>query len=92
MSKKIILGTAQFGMNYGISNKSGKIKSSEIFKILNYLKKNNINSLDTASSYLSSEKEMENITKKLKKFLITTKYTFKDNKNIKSQFEKTLNF
>ena len=92
MSKKIILGTAQFGMNYGISNKSGKIKSSEIFKILNYLKKNNINSLDTASSYLSSEKEIGKYYKKTKKkFLITTKYTFKDNKNIKSQFEKTLN-
>ena len=37
--KKFILGTAQFGMNYGISNKNGKIKSNEIFKILNFLKK-----------------------------------------------------
>ena len=50
MSRKIILGTAQFGTNYGIANKSGKIKYNEIFKILNYLKKNKINSLDTASS------------------------------------------
>ena len=42
MSKKIVIGTAQFGMKYGISNKIGKIKSSEIFKILNYSKNNGI--------------------------------------------------
>ena len=29
MSKKIILGTAQFGMNYGIANKSGKIRFND---------------------------------------------------------------
>ena len=39
MDNKIILGTAQFGMKYGVANKKGKIKSKEIFKILNYLKK-----------------------------------------------------
>ena len=59
MSRKIILGTAQFGTNYGIANKSGKIKYNEIFKILNYLKKNKINSLDTASSYIKSEKKLK---------------------------------
>ena len=32
---KIILGTAQFGMKYGITNR-GKIKSSEIFRILSF--------------------------------------------------------
>ena len=39
---KIILGTAQFGMKYGIANKKGKIKHSEIFRILNFLKKKKI--------------------------------------------------
>ena len=90
MSKKIILGTAQFGMNYGIANKSGKIRFNEIFKILNYLKKNKINSLDTASSYIRSEKEIGKYYKKTnKKFQITTKFTFKNKKNIQSQFIKS---
>ena len=37
MLNRIILGTAQFGMKYGIANKKGKIKTKEIFKILNFL-------------------------------------------------------
>ena len=90
MSKKIILGTAQFGMNYGIANKSGKIKAPEIFKILHYLKKNKINYLDTASSYVSSESEIGKFYRKTKKFNVTTKYTFKNNQNI-NQFKRTLN-
>ena len=91
MSKKIILGTAQFGTNYGIANKSGKIKYNEIFKILNYLKKNKINSLDTASSYIKSEKEIGKYFKKTKKkFEITTKFTFKNKEKIQSQFKKSL--
>ena len=91
MSKKIVLGTAQFGMNYGISNKSGKIKSNEIIKILNYLKKNKINSLDTASSYIKSQKEIGKYYKRTKKkFHITTKFTFKKKEEIQSQFRKSL--
>ena len=92
MSKKIILGTAQFGMNYGIANKSGKIKAPEIFKIFHYLKKNKINYLDTASSYVSSESEIGKFYRKTKKkFNVITKYTFKNNQNIESQFKRTLN-
>ena len=92
MSKKIILGTAQFGTSYGIANKSGKIKFNEIFKILNYLKKNKINLLDTASSYIKSEKEIGKYYKKTKKkFKITTKFTFKKKEKIQSQFIKSFN-
>ena len=34
MSNKLILGTAQFGMKYGVNNKVGKIPKKEIVKIL----------------------------------------------------------
>ena len=61
MYKKIILGTAQFGMKYGISNSIGEIKLAEVFKILNFLKQKNIVSLDTARSYKSSEKKNRRI-------------------------------
>ena len=55
MQNKIILGTVQFGINYGINNTSGKIKKENIFKILNFCEKNNIFNLDTAASYGDSE-------------------------------------
>ena len=87
MSKKIVIGTAQFGMKYGISNKIGKIKSSEIFKILNYSKNNGIKYLDTANAYEKSENEIGNYLKKTKnKFNIITKYSFKNNLNLEDQF------
>lgn len=87
---KIILGTAQFGMNYGIANKKGKIKLSEIFKILNFLKKKKINILDTANSYKSSESEIGRyFFKTKKKFKIITKYSFKNSNSLSKQFKKT---
>lgn len=52
---KLALGTVQFGMDYGIANTEGKVKSSEIKKILNNAKLSGIDTLDTAISYGSSE-------------------------------------
>ena len=49
------IGTAQFGMNYGIANKSGRPNCLEVDKILEYAVKNNIRYLDTAQSYGESE-------------------------------------
>ena len=67
MYKKIILGTAQFGMQYGISNQKTKTTKNEIKKILDYLSKNKITYLDTASAYKKSEFEIGNYIKKIKK-------------------------
>jgi aryl-alcohol dehydrogenase-like predicted oxidoreductase len=53
---KLSLGTVQFGLNYGISNKNGKIKLAEAKKILQLAKDSNINLIDTAISYGDSEK------------------------------------
>jgi len=49
------LGSAQFGSDYGIANKYGKVKSSEINKILAFAYKKGINTIDTASGYGISE-------------------------------------
>jgi len=51
---KIILGTAQFGMDYGINNSNGKITNEEIYKILEYSYDNGIRQLDTAEVYGNS--------------------------------------
>ncbi|MCK9225656.1 MAG: aldo/keto reductase [Candidatus Muirbacterium halophilum] len=53
--KKIGLGTVQFGLDYGISNYKGKTSFNEVKAILDYAKKNNIITLDTASQYGDSE-------------------------------------
>lgn len=90
MYQKIILGTAQFGMDYGISNKIGKIKSKNISIILNFLKNKKINYLDTAHQYNLSEKEIGNFCKKTKKkFKIITKYTLSSNISVEKQLEQT---
>ena len=66
MLKKLALGTAQFGLNYGIANQ--KAPKSEIFNILRYAAKLNIGMLDTAYSYGESERiigqfiEKENVS------------------------------
>ena len=89
MYNKIILGTAQFGTNYGINNRTGKIKKEEIKKILNFLKEKKINFLDTANNYKKSELEIGKYVKKNKsKFKIITKYSLKNN-TIIDQFYKT---
>ena len=52
---KIVLGTAQFGMNYGIANKSGRVVQKEVSSILNFAWDNGIRYLDTAEGYGASE-------------------------------------
>ena len=53
---KIALGTAQFGLDYGISNNSGKVPIGEVKDILDFAISNDINTLDTATVYGDSEK------------------------------------
>lgn len=52
---KLVLGSVQFGINYGISNQKGKTNFSEVKEILNFAKKSNINLIDTAIAYGDSE-------------------------------------
>lgn len=51
---KLVLGTAQIGSKYGITN-SQAISKKEIKEIFNFCKINNINRIDTATSYSQSE-------------------------------------
>jgi len=53
---KLALGTVQFGLDYGVTNHDGQVSLEEVGKILKLAKKYNIDTLDTASSYGSSEK------------------------------------
>ena len=55
MTDRLCLGTAQFGMPYGIANKTGKPSGSKVFEILEYAYKVGIRTIDTASEYGDSE-------------------------------------
>jgi aryl-alcohol dehydrogenase-like predicted oxidoreductase len=48
---KLILGTVQFGLNYGINNLNGKPEKENVFEILSHAYKNGIRYLDTAELY-----------------------------------------
>jgi aryl-alcohol dehydrogenase-like predicted oxidoreductase len=58
VAKKIVLGTAQFGLNYGINNKSGRISDEELKEIFSVCIAKGIKYFDTAYSYGDSEERI----------------------------------
>lgn len=58
---KLVIGTAQFGQDYGITNDSGQVSKDETLSIIKKARSHNVTSLDTASSYGTSESILGNI-------------------------------
>ncbi len=54
-TSRLVLGTVQFGMSYGIASAGKRVSFEEAFSILNYATISGINTLDTAVSYGDSE-------------------------------------
>ena len=84
------LGTAQFGFDYGISNKTGRVSYHEIIKILEISLTKGVNFIDTARSYGVSE---ENIGRALEdldaqnEFIVCTKLDLPPDYREKSERE-----
>jgi len=55
---KLVLGTVQFGLPYGINNDSGMPSLENVFSILGFAKDNNIHFLDTAVGYGFAEERI----------------------------------
>ena len=53
---KVFLGTAQFGLDYGVTNAKGQILEKEAFELLDFSLDKGIKCLDTAYAYGESEK------------------------------------
>lgn len=70
---KLGIGTAQFGLDYGISNKEGKTPTGEVAKILALAEKNVIQVLDTAPAYGTSEEVLGKLIPDNHNFKIVTK-------------------
>ncbi|MDO6391116.1 aldo/keto reductase [Pontibacter sp. BT731] len=60
-AQRLILGTAQFGLPYGISNQRGQIPEAEVAAILSEAAKAGIDTLDTAAAYGNSETCLGNV-------------------------------
>ena len=54
-TRKLVLGTAKFGQEYGISNKFQQPNENEIIKIIEFARASGMLTLDTAMNYGSSE-------------------------------------
>ncbi len=58
---KIVLGTVQFGLDYGIANNQGKVNTNIAKNILMHAQLAGIDTLDTASVYGDSEEQLGEI-------------------------------
>ena len=78
---KIVLGTVQFGLPYGINNTIGQIQKEEVFEILNLAQKKGIVYIDTAAAYGNAEEILGEYFNSNQKhsFRVITKFSFKDN-------------
>ena len=95
--KNLCLGTAQFGLDYGITNKKGKIKNKEINFLLNRAIDANIKYFDTAFSYGDSEERIGKILKDHEIEIITKfsanvglAYTYEDINLLNKSFQLSL--
>tara|TARA_B100000700_G_scaffold49723_1_gene52666 strand:- start:988 stop:1866 length:879 start_codon:yes stop_codon:yes gene_type:complete len=70
---KYVLGTAQFGLNYGISNSTGKVSSNNIEQILRTAIHQGVNYLDTANVYGDAEEKIGKFFDLTKQFKLITK-------------------
>ncbi|MDZ8085254.1 MAG: aldo/keto reductase [Nostoc sp. DedQUE12b] len=70
---KLGIGTAQFGLDYGISNQEGKTPTEEVAKIIELAGQNGIQVLDTAPAYGTSEEILGKLIPDNHNFEIVTK-------------------
>jgi len=76
MNSKLILGTVQFGLKYGINNTIGKPKKEEVLSLLKVAYNSGIRILDTAEAYGNAHQLIGNYHRKEDnlKFKIITKF------------------
>jgi aryl-alcohol dehydrogenase-like predicted oxidoreductase len=73
MTAALGLGTAQFGMDYGISNRSGRTPESEVSAILSRAWEKGVRVLDTAAAYGESEEVLGRAMPESAAFRVVTK-------------------
>lgn len=87
--KNVVLGTAQFGMNYGVVNKQGKPNEKKVFDILSLFFEKGGEWFDTAPAYGDSEVVLGKVLKNFSNSKIITKTPI-DNSSYRKSFECSL--
>lgn len=70
---RVILGTAQFGLAYGISREGGQVEPDEVARILDLAARSGVRRLDTAAAYGESEAVLGAQGAAAAPFAVTTK-------------------
>ena len=93
VTNKLILGTVQFGLNYGINNTKGKPEKDTVFEILSYAYENGIRNLDTAELYGNAHDLIGEFHKlnPIKKFKIITKFPHHFDESLDNKINTYLN-
>ena len=68
---KLVLGSANFGLSYGIYNTDGKLDRTELTNILNLAEAAGVRTIDTAQAYGDSEQRLGSLLRS--KFEVITK-------------------
>ncbi|MFH1686494.1 MAG: aldo/keto reductase [bacterium] len=72
-TRRLGLGTVQFGLDYGVANKSGRVNVDEAARIVEAASRSGLQVLDTAYSYGSSEQVLGTLLHPDHRFRIITK-------------------
>jgi aryl-alcohol dehydrogenase-like predicted oxidoreductase len=88
MISKLALGTAQFGLDYGINNTNGQVQVSDIQTILAFANSVGLDTLDTAFLYGNSEENLGQCD--LENFKIVSKLPPCEVGEIETTLEKSL--
>lgn len=88
---KLILGTVQFGLDYGINNSKGKPTKEQVFEIFEQAAKAGLKVLDTADAYgNASELIGEFFASSSIRFDINTKFKVEEGETIEAQLHDSL--
>lgn len=91
MINKIVLGTVQFGLNYGINNISGKPCRGKVFGILDEAYNKGIRYLDTAETYGNAIEIIGQYHKQTNnRFKVLSKFKNAENNTLYNNVSKTL--
>lgn len=88
------LGTAQFGLDYGVTNAGGKVSDDDIASILQFARSHDVEIIDTAAAYGTSEEVLGRYLHNKDVFKIVTKIssikrgviTQRDAQSVREQF------
>lgn len=88
LTEKLVLGTVQLGISYGINNQTGQPSQQQALDILSLAKANGIDTLDTASGYGDAERVIGEFHQAGSYFKIITKFGLKEGLDIRKEWER----